>query len=263
MLSHFVWFLIVVGGALAVSGSAWLARRATPATGSPVSVRSSATTFAIVAIALLILGAVWRVHAIAKADAHVVDRLVHDRGSTLTKIMSVVTTTGDLVPSMAIAGVIALYFYLRTRRFTAWVLPLVVFVEVLLQAGFLDAFHDPTIAHVMPGITVGGSDGIPSGSMARLMAVFLLAAVLWRAHDAKVARRFSELGMAVVFIELVSRLYLARHFLADIAGGLLLGILLTIFFGWLLFLVEQRREPAVQATTPAPTAQRDLSTQQS
>lgn len=241
MLAQFVWFLIIVGGGFAVCSAAWLARRATPEPGNTVSPRVAGTTFVLVVVALLLLGALWRVHAIAKADARVVGQLAHKRGATFTEIANVLTTTGDFVPSLTIAGVIAVCFYLRSRRLTAVVLPLAVLVEVVLQAGFLNAFHDPTIAKVAPGLTIGGSDGIPSGSMARLLSISLLAAALWSAHNAKVARRFAEFGMAVVFIELMTRLYLGRHFLADIVGGLLLGVLLTVFFGWLLHLVENRK----------------------
>jgi membrane-associated phospholipid phosphatase len=61
---------------------------------------------------------------------------------------------------------------------------------------------------------------------------------LWRRYDAIGARRLLDLGAVLVFVELVSRLYLGRHLLADIVGGFLLGIVLAVVGGWLLHLVE-------------------------
>jgi hypothetical protein len=159
---------------------------------------------------------------------------------------------GDLIPSFTIATVLAILLFRRSQSLTAWLLPVVVLAEVTIQSAWLDTFHDFTIAQVFPFITIGGTDGIPSGSMARLLSVFVLAAVLWGPHDARAARRIIDIGAVVIFVELVSRLYLARHLLADIVGGLLLGIVLSIVFGWIAHVVPGRSpnrspSPAVSA----------------
>jgi hypothetical protein len=235
-MTAFVWFLIVLVSALAVSGAVALAQIAAPGLGSTVRWRTSLAVLAGAAV-----GLVGRVHAIADADARVVVKLVHARSSTLNTVVSVVTTVGDLVPSFALAGVLALLLYRRTGQLTAWVLPVVVLVEVAIQSEFLDIMHDPTMARLAVGATIGRSDGMPSGSVSRLFSLSLIAAILWRRHSSKISRGFIEFGSAVVFIALITRLYLARHLLADIVGGLLLGLILTVAFGWVLCLADTRR----------------------
>jgi membrane-associated phospholipid phosphatase len=194
---------------------------------------------------LLLLGLLYRSHAIAKFDGRLPVKLVHDRGAAVTQIMSVATTTGDLIPSFAIAGVFALVFYQRTRLWQAWLLPLDILVQIAIQAAVINTMKDYSVARVWPGITIGGTDGgVPSGSMARLLSVFLLTAILWRPHNARIARRFTEIGLVVVLIELVTRMYLGRHFAGDIVAGLSLGVTLTVAFGW-VFTVLQRRTVVV------------------
>lgn len=240
MTTHLLWFVVVLGAGLTVVGSVWIAGASTPPGGSRSGLRTSGTIAVGSALVLVFLALLYRVHAVARADARVVARLVPERKTTLDGLLSIVTTMGDLVPSFIIAGILEILVYRRTTRWTAWLLPLVVLVQVAIQTAFLDTFRDPTIAQIAPGITLGASDGIPSGSMARLLSVFLVAALLWRPVGVTAARRLTDLGAVLVFVELITRVYLARHFLADIVGGLLLGIVLTTAFGWLVYLADHR-----------------------
>ncbi|HWT32976.1 MAG TPA: phosphatase PAP2 family protein [Microbacterium sp.] len=107
------------------------------------------------------------------------------------------------------------------------------------------------IAEVRPGLALGGAGPIPSGSISRLYVVFVLGAALWTRYSSRTAAGFLLTGQALLLIELTSRLYLGRHFLVDIAGGLLLGVLLLIGGGWLLAGIESAR-----GTRPAREADR-------
>jgi membrane-associated phospholipid phosphatase len=259
VVTHLWWFVVVLGGALAVVGAVWLAQAGTPPSGSASAPRSSGLVVLGCAAALVVLALLYRVHGIANLDSRIVSKLVPDRNAALNGFITTLTTMGDLVPSYLIAGVLAILIFRRTARWTAWLLPVVVLVQVAIQSAFLNTFNDLTMAQLAPGIVLGGSDGIPSGSMARLLSLFLLAALLWRPTGAIAARRLVDLGAVLVFVELVTRLYLGRHFLADVLAGLLLGIVLTIAFGWLIFLADNRSrprdepdgEPAVDADPPA------------
>lgn len=248
MRSHLAWFAVVLGGGLGVAGAFRLLQLAVPAENAREHVRRAAIVFLLCGVGLAILGALYKIHRIAEIDSRLAVELVADRSTALTQVMTIVTESGDVVPTFALSATLALVFYLRTNQIRAWLLPVVVFIQVVLQDGFLHVVHDWTLLEVSPGISIGGSDGIPSGAMSRLLAIFAVAAFMWRPKAPIVAQRLLMVGAVVVLVELITRIYLGRHLLADIAGGLLLGVMLATAFGWLLLIIDAHR-PATTGTS--------------
>ncbi|MDQ6642429.1 MAG: hypothetical protein M3Y66_08045, partial [Actinomycetota bacterium] len=194
MATETAWFVVVVVGAAAIVlvGSAVLHHRS-PQLRSVVTAHGLAVG-AVVA-ALLVLGLLLRWSAFATADVGVVETLAQSRSTGLTQVMSVVTTVGDVVPTLVIASAFAMAWHLSTKEVARpLVLPFIVLVEVGVQFAFGALLHDPTVATLRPDLALGGAGPVPSGSMARLLAVFLAAALLWSERDALTARRIGVTG---------------------------------------------------------------------
>jgi membrane-associated phospholipid phosphatase len=211
----------------------------------PLSMRVAA--FATVAVALILLGGLWKVRPIAKIDTWVLEKLANSRGDEVVRLMTAFTTIGDAIPSLVIAGILAVLVHQQGHhRILCFALPVLVLVELVLQNGMGVVFHDLTIGRLSPDTPVGGVGTIPSGSVARLSSLFLVAACMWYPTNERGSRRLVGLGSSLLVLQIVSRLYLGRHLVADIAGGLLLGLLLTLVFVSLVQVAGLRRdqEPA-------------------
>jgi hypothetical protein len=103
-------------------------------------------------------------------------------------------------------------------------------------AGFLELLPPDVVAYfrAMPHI----SFGFPSGHCSTTIAVSGSAAILWR----KSWILFSAASLAALMP--LSRMYLGRHFLADVLGGLALG-LLAVF----VVVMIQRDAPTARPIT--------------
>lgn len=227
MTAFFLWSLVLTAAALGVSLTVRLAE--TGWVGDRPSLRLRASVAGGSLIALLALAALYKIRALADLDARVIRALAGSRGDTVAVLMTNLTTLGDAIPSFVIAGMLSTLIYRQGRhRVMCFVLPLLVFVELAIQIGIGKVFDDVTINQVFSQIPLGGAGNIPSGSVARLSSLFLVAAWLWHSHDARGSSRVASLGGALLILQIVSRLYLGRHLMADIAGGLLLGLFLTV-----------------------------------
>jgi PAP2 superfamily len=241
MLAHATWFFVVLLCAVAVLAACQLAAYAdVPATGWRVRLAVVLGCGA----ALLVLALVWHVQGVAKIDGDVVANLVKDRNVTLNGLFSAVTTMGDVVPSFLLASLLAIAYYQQTRRIAGFVLVLMVLIQLTIQISMPAVFHDVTLTALHPLVPIGASGvdpgTIPSGSVSRLLPLLLVGATLWHSHSPRTERVLLALAPLVVMTETVSRLYLGRHLLADIAAGLLLGVALTVLFRWVLQLVAER-----------------------
>ncbi|WP_375485174.1 hypothetical protein [uncultured Jatrophihabitans sp.] len=263
MATHVLWFAVAFISALAVVETIRLAQATLPRRPGPriSTSRGGLTAVAASVVVFVVLALAYKSHAVAHADARVVKRLVPDRTKTVQDIATVVTTVGDLVPCFVVAGVLSILIFRRSRSWTAWVLPVVVLVQISVQTATVDTFHDHTLAQFTEHVSTAGAgvSAIPSGSVSRLLSLFVLAAALWRPYSETVAARLLDLGGVVVFIELFTRLYLSRHLLGDIVAGLALSIILVAVFGWIINL--DRRTPSTddvssadQASVPMPRA---------
>lgn len=235
-----VWCLLVlvvaggVGATLRVAESTWTDGFMAP---------KSARGLAIVAFALLLmlLALLLRIGPIARADGSVVRILSHSRDDTLVKIMTVLTTLGDTVPSLTIAAALSVIIYRQgAHPLACWILPLVVLVELVVQVTMGKFLGDLTISDVASGVVTGGYGYLPSGSVARLSSIFLVAALLWHTTNRSQSRALLTIGGVLLVLQSVSRLYLGRHLVLDIAGGLLLGLDLFLVVSFVV-----RRDPKV------------------
>lgn len=251
IVGHVAWFAVTTAGSVGIWAAARTAQRWTPQAGRPPVWRAAAVAAAGALVVMLALGGLYNIHAIASGDAHVIDYLSRDRGTSLSGVMYVVTTMGDVVPSFMLAAVFAAVTFHLTRRPVVFILPLVILVQLIVQAIVIHVVSSYRVGEIYPQLPLGGSEGIPSGSMSRLLSLFVLGSVIWAAHSRRVSAVIFNVGLAAITVEFVSRVYLGRHMLADIAGGLLLGIALSVVFGSVIYLVEARLPASRRARTPA------------
>lgn len=237
--THTTWFLVVLASSVAVVAACRMAAYAEPAEPAGPHRHGWRLRLGVLGGCLVVLLALafgWRARGIAELDGGVVANLVGDRNPSLNGIFSVITTMGDVVPSFLIASLLAVLYYQQTGRVRGLVLVLLVVVQLVIQTAMTVLFNDVTMTDLDPSVPLGGSGTIPSGSVSRLLAMFLVAATLWHGHSPRSERVLLSLAPLLVLTEIVSRLYLGRHLLVDIAGGLLLGVTLTVAFRWVVHL---------------------------
>lgn len=177
------------------------------------------------AVLLALLATLLLSGPVARADGSVIRALSHSRTGTLDAVMSVLTVVGDSVPSFTIAGGLAVVIYRNgVHPYACWVLPLAVLAELLAQFAVGRVFDDLTIADVAADLTAGHHGSLPSGSVARLFLIFMISARLWHATNPRQSRNIVTIGGVLLVLQSVSRLYLGRHLVLDIVGGLVLGL---------------------------------------
>lgn len=243
MDSNIAWFLVVLLGAGAILAAETFARDLLPGKAPQHSGRYVGARVVLCAAALVVLSLLLRLRGYAELDSHVLGSLAGVRAAGLVGLFGIVTTMGDVVPCLLIATGLAMVFFRVTGDWVrALILPVLVLVQVVIQILVGKLFHPLTLEVVRPDLVIGGVGPIPSGSVARLFSIFLVASMLWAAHSQVAARRLAMVGSLAVLVELVSRLYLGRHLITDIVGGLLLGILLVVAAGWCLELWRRRTD---------------------
>jgi|GEM_PF-4734480 len=228
MIATVGWAVFVLVALVGITGS----MRAVEAVTGPrgiASRRGALISAAAAAVMLAGLGGLYRVRAVAEADGTLVKSLSTLRSPVLVQVFRVVTTMGDVIPCLIIAGALGIYLY-RVTGTSVWVLglPAMVLLEVFVQIGVAHVFHPFTLTDVMPHIVIDGSGSIPSGSVARLLSLTLVAAMIRVGATGNAGRAIPTTGAIVVFIELISRLYLGRHLVGDLLAGLSLGVLLSL-----------------------------------
>lgn len=228
------WAAVTALLVLAVHASVRYAERLSGLSGPPPALRGRLLALLGTGVLLGLLGLLYQLRPLAEADARLVAELAAARSDGLTSAMRIITTIGDTVPSYTIAAVLTLVL-VRTSGIGLWaaVLPLVVLVELVVQFGFDQVFPVLSLTEVTESVAIDGSGVLPSGSVARLFALALLTAVLL----VRAGRRptgLAETAAVLVTVQAVSRLYLGRHFVGDVLGGLLLGLALVLAVSLLL-----------------------------
>ncbi|MEQ8238931.1 MAG: phosphatase PAP2 family protein [Cyclobacteriaceae bacterium] len=93
-----------------------------------------------------------------------------------------------------------------------------------LPVGFFETFSDDLLAKYRA--VDFGKWGLPSGHTSMITALFFGGAFLLR-------RRWLYItAISLIFLTMVSRMYLAKHFFGDTLGGLGLGVLMTLIIGF-------------------------------
>lgn len=246
MGTELAWFsAVLLGGAAVLAAERWT--RSLEPKGARRPAGRTLGGWAITVGALLLLAVLLRIRAFAELDAHMVATLAGSRSDGLVSVFTAVTTMGDVTPTLLIATALAMAWFLSTGEVRRpIVLPVIVIVELAVQLVIAKGLDVPTLAAIRPGVVIGGAGPIPSGSVARLFSVFLVAAFLWRSRSVSSSRRLVVIGCVLTLVELVSRLYLGRHFATDVAGGLLLGVLLSSGFAWVLTWIGNGTRPTTQ-----------------
>lgn len=234
MGSFTLWTVVTVAIAGGIGITLHLAE-STWSGGVLASLRARAIALAGAVLALLVLALLLKAEPVARADGTVIRVLSHSRGATLEKVMTILTTLGDAIPSFIIATMLAVIIYRQGLHRFAWaLLPVVVLAELLVQVGMTNAFGDLTIGDVFASVPSGRPGILPSGSVARLTSIFLVAALLWRARSTAQSRLLVTIGGVLLVLQSVSRLILGRHLLLDILGGLLVGFALFLIATFLV-----------------------------
>ncbi len=94
-------------------------------------------------------------------------------------------------------------------------------------------FLDPDLLHFVSGVNVHGTNTFPSGHTATAFCVAMIITLI--------AKNKSVGGVALILALLIgySRVYLAQHFLMDVAAGAIVGAV-TTFIVWQLIENSQR-----------------------
>jgi membrane-associated phospholipid phosphatase len=186
----------------------------------------------IVGVAALVL-VTWTVGALTKtAPVVAVDRPVFNwfvthRAAWLTTPVRWFTALGSYSVTAVIAVVAGFALAVRGRAILPLVLLLTVPAEKYLQqmvVALVDAPRPPVSSSIGP---VGG---FPSGGSARV--VLVCGMVAWLLAEQRVSRRLVVAAWTatalLAFVEGWSRMYLGRHWVADVLGGWMFGALIMI-----------------------------------
>lgn len=228
MLAVVSFAIVLLVAGTAVCGVVFLAESAWTG-GLLASLRNRLLAAGGCVLFLIVVAAAYESKALASPDGHLVARVSGSRGSALTNLMTYVTLLGDSVPSVLIATVLAVIIHRQgVHLYASAILPVVVVAELCVQLGMWKIFNDVTIRTLHPDVPLSGVGQLPSGSVARLLSIFLVAALLWYSYDARGSARIATLGGVLTLVQIVSRLELGRHLFADILAGIVLGLLLTL-----------------------------------
>ncbi len=210
-----------------------------------------------------LVGFLARTSALERINQDVLGWFVGHRAGWLNGIMSTLTGIGSaayvIYPVAVIVGI----------GFSLWYdnpLPLVLSVATVLGVKALQHYliaivHGPFPPHVS---AIGPTGSYPSGGTARVVAMFGMAAFLFAVR--RPLRRRASVALftvvaLLVFAEGFSRLYLGRHWLWDVVGGLLVGALwlgILAFGTRLLFRFDasRRGRPSTGRTLPVEVRER-------
>jgi membrane-associated phospholipid phosphatase len=222
-----------------------------PPNGGPKVPRASALSAAAACaavVALLGLGVLVELHPQMELDAAVSEALYagDDRAPLLDGLLEVLTAPGLTVFRAAVFLPVLVWLLVRgAGRTAAWVL-----VAILLVAPLTTLLKE-AFGRVRPDFELGGarydSLSYPSGhssGIATLVAVALLLA--WPALQPRLRRWWLALGVVLVVLVGLTRMWLGVHYLSDVLGGWALGV------GWsLLVATALGGLPGGRAALPA------------
>jgi membrane-associated phospholipid phosphatase len=238
-----VVFLLIVGiGLAAVAVGAFrIAARAGDVSGRIQSARDALSqrlgpvgAFALImamglvisSAAALLLGLLGKVDVIHHADATVVHYLAAHRAGWLTRPLLTITQIGSYQTSYTTALVAGAVLSLLCQ---SW-LPLPLLFASVVVEKYMQQFLGALVDGGSPPreLAVGERGTFPSGGSARTVIVFGLTA--WLIARARPGSREAATSWTLVaslaFVEGWSRLYLGRHWVADVVGGWVWGALL-------------------------------------
>jgi membrane-associated phospholipid phosphatase len=161
------------------------------------------------------------------ADQRALELAVRLQDPALVPVARFVSWVGDLPVVSAVALVVVAVAYRRSRRWDLGWLTFAVIGGALAVTATVKGITDRTRPD--GGLTDTFSSAFPSGHAVRAAAVYALVAWLvlrWTSPD----RRLLRTGTAVVAVTMTlaigaSRMLLGAHWLTDVVGGYVLGVL--------------------------------------
>jgi membrane-associated phospholipid phosphatase len=205
---------------------------------------------------LLVLGISWGLGefsllpAVARVDHPILSYFAERRAEWLTPFMTEVTWIGSYQFTIGLGAAVSLWLVVAKR---SWMAPLLLagaWLGILVMQNLLK--NQLVVGTVPPDtIALGPAGPFPSGGAARIMGSAAMSAFLiGSAYGKRVGRwAWTTVGL-LAFFETYSRIYLARHWVIDIFGGLLLGGLwvAALAFSYRC-LSPNGRAPATDGTT--------------
>ena len=166
------------------------------------------------------------------------------RAMPLDALMVGVTFVGDKVTLVPAALVVALYFFIIGRRRMAfyWICAFAASGIIGLCLRFIYFSARP------PGITViKASSSFPSGHV--LLATTFYGFLAWIAclHRHRIKKTVYGSAAIIIFLVMLSRIYLGEHWLTDVLGSFFLG-LVVILIAAILYQRRIEKSPRVWPT---------------
>lgn len=144
----------------------------------------------------------------------------------LTDIAIIITYLADTHVLAGVIAITAIYFFAigQTRLALYWLTYCVIVLASILCIKFL--IHTPRPAGIA---IIREGTSFPSGHVTRIVAMlgFLITRLI-RSFHKDCYKPLLRTFVTIVILVMISRVYLLAHWLTDITGGLLLGLLLLI-----------------------------------
>jgi len=180
--------------------------------------------------AILLLSGLLLVTAMPKLALHLLLNSGHTR--LLDSFFRSLTWLGNgwfaVIFSMLFLFIRLRYFFMLIVSFCvsglmAQLLKRLAFPDILRPASYLDQMPG---LELVPGVDLHHTLAFPSGHTTTAFAVLLLTGLITN-------KRYAVFGfMILAWLAGISRVYLSQHFLIDVLGGSLLGVISALFFYW-------------------------------
>jgi membrane-associated phospholipid phosphatase len=213
---------------------------------------------AFIYILLVFLGIVEDIvnqESIVAVDTRFTNLLYAYRTATLVKIFLWITLLGNVQIVLSLALVVTVLFWLWNKR--AYIFPL----WVSLGGSYLVTILGKVVLHRQRPPGIGAYDEIfysfPSGHATISLAFYGFIAYFLMRHIVTWRNRLNFSFVAIMLIAAIgfSRLYLGVHYLSDVLGGYLLG-LVWLIIGICLTELLAGRKPASQSQSFSPLIHR-------
>lgn len=179
---------------------------------------------------IILLSGLLLVAAVPRLELHVLLNNCHT--NLLDHFFRLLTFLGDgwfaVIFSMLFIFIRFRYSFMLIGSFIvsgliAQLLKRILFSDVLRPAAYLDQMPG---LELVPGIDLHHTLAFPSGHTTTAFAVLLLTGLI-------INKKYTVSGFVLLaWLAGLSRVYLSQHFLIDVLGGSLLGVLSALFFYW-------------------------------
>lgn len=145
------------------------------------------------------------------------------RGNTLTEIVKVLTTLGDVNVILMLNALLVIFIFYK-KKFKLLVIPIASTISGLVNTGFKYLFSRPRPEGI--ALIAQGGFSYPSGHSA--ISVLFYGAIMYLLMKSNIKYKGIYIALLSIIAVLVplTRVYLGVHYLSDVIGGLSLGFTL-------------------------------------